>query len=141
VKTRQKTAVVQHPSGAEAPRWRSETEMRAFGASIPRRKRLGYEKNDACIYSLRINSSDCSSRPTDAGHSPQFVQLYAQPMTQWAFRPQLINERFGLGEDIVRKLTLLKQLPPTLGNFLFGKQLGPPGRKSSRSSDNRRQYA
>src|SRR6185295_15686912 len=41
-------------------------------------------------------------------------------MTQWAFRPELIQERLGLGESVLIQFAL-EQSPPALRYFVFSK--------------------
>ncbi len=54
----------------------------------------------------------------------QFFQFALQPMTQGAFQPQFIQQRFGLGECFLSVAASLKQGLPTSGNFFFGQHAG-----------------
>jgi hypothetical protein len=61
-------------------------------------------------------------RVADFMQLAQFFEFVSQAMTQGTFRPQFLDQQFGFGERVLGDFAPKEQLPPTLGNFLFGKQ-------------------
>jgi hypothetical protein len=61
----------------------------------------------------------------------QFFQLGAKAMTQWAFGPQLVQQRFGFREVVVAKFRALEQRSPAFRYFFFGQQSSPLAEKPS----------
>lgn len=58
-------------------------------------------------------------------HPAELDQFRLQPMPQWAFRPQFVEQRFGLAENLVVNHFGVEQLPPASRDLLFGKQTSP----------------
>jgi len=53
---------------------------------------------------------------------PKLFELHAQPVPQRTFGPQLVDQRFGLRKEILRKFGPTKKLPPRSRYFQFGQQ-------------------
>ena len=56
------------------------------------------------------------------GSLAEFLQLGSEPVAQRAFRTQFFDQGLGLGEDILVKNGVGKQLAPGSRHFLFSQQ-------------------
>ena len=62
----------------------------------------------------------------DLGAKAKLFEFDAQPVPQWAFRAQLVDQRFGICERVFAELGPGEQLTPGSRYFLFSQQCGGP---------------
>jgi hypothetical protein len=60
---------------------------------------------------------------------PQFLQLPQEPQAKWAFRPQFLNQQFGLIKCGLVDITAVNELAIATLHFGFGQQVITPSLK------------
>jgi hypothetical protein len=56
----------------------------------------------------------------------QFFQLASEPVSEWAFGPQLIQQILRIVKCVGREVAVLEQAIPTPGNFILSQQGASP---------------
>src|SRR6185437_2338102 len=62
----------------------------------------------------------------DLGAKAELFEFHAQSVPQWAFRAQLVDQRFGFRKRVFTELGPGEQLTPGSRCFLFSQQFGGP---------------